>query len=307
MSNQKLFQPSVDDLEVNANVVVTFHGLMCFAHKATALVPFCEVGIHNDASGHTFSITVWEVDLGFDPPDKFDVSDSRKIASFKRTDTGSGPDNIVSLTVTNPRIAGVSYFQPEAVPVSINDFRRVPDFESRDFYDQRITGKKRDKFGPRVHIYNGIFYAGLLTQKKFKRHDGGKRLGRIGHLDAANIYLNVGGSAVLQVDGKSPVQMPYRADKRYLVMVENGCPPCNTIDFDEYYNTFTPPTGKPQYHLVLDESSAARKHMGEKKEDEAAEDAKKAFKKFLEKEGEKFSDDDAPCGAGAFGLSDGIG
>jgi hypothetical protein len=306
MSNQKLFQPEVDKIKKDANVVVAFHGLMCFAHKQTALVPFCEVGIHNDAPKHSLTITVWEVDPAFDPPKKYIISESNELAFFEGSQIGNGSDFIVSLNVSNPQTDGVKYFQPGAVPVSLNDFRRMPDFESADFYDARIDEKLLEKFGPRVHVQSGIFYAWYLTNKKFKRRDNVKKLGRIAHVMAANIYLNDGESAVLQVGNEAPVPMPYSTDKKYLILIDNGCPTCTDIDFPEYYKTFRPPQGKPEYHLELDESLASLQSREGEEKVKVADSSKETFKKFLKERKHEFSNDDSPCGAASFGRSDGI-
>ncbi|MBV9923754.1 MAG: hypothetical protein JOZ96_01840 [Acidobacteria bacterium] len=306
MADEKLF-PEISKIDKDANVVVAFHGLMCFAHKGTALIPFCEVGIHRDAPGHSLEITVWEVDAGFDPPVKFNISESAEIRSFTRNQTGSGPDDIVSLSVSNPQVDGTKYFQRSPVTVSENDFRRVLDFESSDFYNERVVGKIREKFGPRLHIQNGTFYAWHLTNKKFKRHDNGKKFGRVNHVAAANIYLKSGESAVLQVGRETPVPMPFSTDKKYFVMIDNGCESCNDIDFDEYYTTFTRPSMKPEFHLELDAEVNAREPADEGKEAETAADAKEAFEQFLRKHKHILSGDDTPCGAAAFGRSDGIG
>jgi hypothetical protein len=306
MANEKLFQPEVNKIEKDANVVVAFHGLMCFAHKRTALIPFCEVGIHNNAPGHSLEITVWEVDAGFDPPDKSVISDSKEIAFFERAETGSDPSNIISLTASNTRVPGVSYFQRGPVTAAQNDFRRVLDFEGSDFYDESIDSKNLDKFGPRVHINNGLFYSWFLTKKKFKRYDNVKRFGKINHIAAANIYLNDGGSAVLQVGDKTPVNMPFSHNKKYLIMIDNGCRSCNTIDFDDYYRAFTPPSMKPELHLAPDDDVTIREPARVKKDEKAAEEAKESFERFLREQKHVLSGDDSPCGSVAFGRSDGI-
>ena len=309
MANEKLFLPKADKIAKDANVIVAFHGLMCFAHRQTALVPFCEVGIHNDAENHSWEITVWEVDPDFDPPKKYIISESNEIAFYEESQLGSSPGLIVTLSVSNPQIDGVNYFQKGPVPVSLNDFRRMPDFESTDFYSPRLEVKHPEKFGPRVHIQSGTFYTWLPTSKKFKRHDNAKKFGKIAHVMAANIYLKEGESAALQVGDGGALPMPYSREKKYFVYIDNGCPDCNYIDFPEYYKTFTLPYMKPEYHVVLDEEEeASAREAGEDEEDEKlAEDSKKAFKKFLnDRRGHILSNDDSPCGAAGFGDSDGI-
>jgi hypothetical protein len=313
------FEPTVAEFPTDAGVVLAFHGLMCFCHNTVEDRPFCEIGIHTQAPNHTFRMTVLKVGTSFDPPASPDYTALDEGETYLEAQTGSSPTSLITFKVNNPRIPeGVHYFKRgQGSGKGPNDFSRVPDLESPDFYGEfletmpggeRFLPKLVNAFGPVVRVTDGLFYTRLGTKFKTKRRAKDnpethvRRLGRVAEVVGANIYLGAEGSVDLITQSGTRTLKP-TGDYKYLVLIDNLCPreDCPDTDFNLYDSTFDKPAAAPRLELVRDDEE------GEGDEEKSANDAARAAffanqKQLLNPEEHK-SNDDSPCGASGFGTS----
>lgn len=298
-----------DPIPHGANVVIGFHGLMCFCHRHGHSDRNAEVGVHNNSPAHSLSIVVYRVADTFDPPYDMDMGITSKTqpyaGPFSKGQTGSLKSNIVRFKVNDPRISGVRYFHEGAGPRDHpNNFRHILDLE-RDFYPGIELPKKGDRLGPRIRINHGRFYTLCRTETQFERVEVGAPpanppvlIGSLARMVGANIYLEGDGNVTLKMPASDDVVM--RADDgKFFVLIDNGCAGCQTNDFPLYYDTFDPPLGNP---VVFDLKAVGTIPI-QPRPNSPCDIFLPQVDKILKKDNHFMSTDDAPCGVAGFGSS----
>jgi hypothetical protein len=303
--------PFSQDIPSGANVVLGFHGLLCFCHRHGHSDRNCEVGVHNRSASHNLSISVYRVLDTFNPPYNMDMGIDENTLPFAgpfvKGALGSLNTNIVRFDVDEPReITGVKYFHMGSVDKPRdhpNNFRHIVDLE-HDFHPGIVLNKIRRRMGPRLRINNGLFYTLCRTETQFERvvQEGPAQnpvpIGSVALMVGANIYLENDGKVTLKMPGDDDVELKASQGK-YFVLIDNGCRGCTGSDVLRYYDVIDSPPAKfdlrkkstgtgspapgspceiflPQVNLIL----------------------KDAFQPFIA--------DDTPCGAAGFGLSGSI-
>lgn len=247
--------PKVSTLPEDGNLFLIFHGLFCFAYKAETRT--CQVGVHNDAPGHTFRLGVWEVMPEAEP--RLTVIESERFHDTHEP---------ITINVEAPRVPDVGFFMdgPAHSP-HYHDWRRVPDLEGPNFFDVPL-GKVKGKLRPVITIQQGVFFSERLTDSEFVRIDEGN-VGDI--IDLGNIAYHVGADisgqrVTVKVGGEDllPPLVP-EAGKRYVLYFYNSCPdtrhpPCaftpnspvksERNDFHLYFRALNPPPRRHEYLLV---------------------------------------------------------
>lgn len=298
-----------DPIGRGANVVIGFHGLMCFCHTHRDAGKECEVGIHNKAPDHTFTITVFKVSPAFDPPHEMDMTPYELYRGpFDISHTGNSRNDKVRFNVKHPVKAAVEYFQQGAPKEHPNNFRNILDLEGEDFYEAIELGKKSDNLGPRLRIDAGLFYTICKSGAEFRRvaSTGGQRdIGGIARMAAANIYLQANGSVTLKMKNAPDVEMS-AADGKFFVLVDNGCqlvhPNCEVGDFILYYETFDiPPANAAIFNLVKVGGGPATPAPGSPCALFLPE-----VDRMLRRQDKLLSTDDSPCGVAGYGSSGSI-
>jgi hypothetical protein len=296
-------------------VILAFHGLLSLRFKTPGGPgsEFVEVGMHADAPRHNLSIKAFDLKSGSDDPfftsnlgpagsatiDKirFDAVDTTFPIGFFQ------PTGFKHATATEKRKVGDPL-----------DFRQVTDFECPEFYNRNLP-KNDNLFRPRLILKTGIFVSLLLSQHSFQRQApfDKKKLGSVAEFAAAGIYLNEGGLIALRVGGDEVTpQIKPPGQTLYLFLFDNSCPPkvCNfnpqspvkqeRNDFFEYYKMFTIPDEAEEFELHLETKNPAGPDLPAFRQGtEAYQTAAKFLRKIFEKDIE--SNNDAPCGPGAYG------
>jgi hypothetical protein len=300
--------PVRTDIPHSPNIVVVFHGLMCFCHNGA---DFCQIGIHNNAPHHKFKINLYEVAGRFDIPYDPRLGATTLVESYDKGDTGGSDKHFVRLDVLDSGVTDVGYYQIEPPKSDAHDFRHIVDLEGPGLHHGEKLRKRPTHMGPRIHINQGVFYTLCRTRRQFKTVSGEEvnRIGSVAQFVACNIYLEGEGYFSIQMKGKEVKKL--ESDKKYLITVSNGCPqndpacvfvpdhPDKTKrnDFHHYYDTFERPGGK-EYELFRDTDSPLNPSCS----DDFLGDIKRVF----EQDSGPRATDDAPCGAAGFGVSSGL-
>jgi hypothetical protein len=290
-------------------VFIAFNGLMALTYDQLG---FVEVGIHNNAAKHEFSIKVYE-GFGSDEP------------MFARNfgPASTCPVDVIRFDISDPLLTGVKAFTPPSKsddPVDREfedlDLRWITDFESLDFYDRRLQ-KKRDLFRPRMHLRHGIFVTLSSTSesKIFKREapNDPHILGRVATIIGALVYLEPDGFIAVRI-GTEQLRLEAKDNRTYIVYVENSCAkqeckfePASTVkekrnDFYEYYQMFHIPDDKEEYELVLTNPDVeSERPVDDVKHAERGTLRFRNVRDFLESLLKRRANDEAPCGPGSFG------
>lgn len=278
-----------------ANVVLGFHGLMCFCHRHLHDNK-CEIGIHNGSSSHELKITVYSVSPSFDPPHQMDMRPFFKVAGpFTTADTGDTKNDKVTFDVDEPRLSGVKYFQRGGPRDDPNNFRLILDLED-DFYPGVKLKKLKDIFGPRLRVEHALFYTLCPSRAQFSRVEATNPpsnpspLGSVARMVGANIYLEDDGSVTMKMENSPGVVMKPE-DGKFFVLIDNGCENCeDDNDFHFYYDTFEQPTDAPRFDVVKTASGTRSLPEG-------------TPCKLIEDVATARGSDDSPCGAAGFGSS----
>ena len=302
---------SSDPIPHGANVVIGFHGLMCFCHRHSHSDRNCEVGIHNNSPAHNLSIVVYRVAPTFDPPYDMNMGIDPQTTPpfagpFGKGQTGSLKGNIVRFKVDDPSLSGVRYFQSGAGPRDHpHNFRHIIDLE-RDIYPGEQLPKKGDRMGPRVRINHGLFYTLCRTETQFEKVEvvsppvnPPTPIGSLARMVGANIYLRRGGKVTLKMPAADDVVMR-EADGKFFVLVDNGCAGCQTNDFPLYYHTFDPPMGNP---VIFDLQPVGPAPIPSPPPGSPCDLFLRQVDDILRKKNQLMSTDEAPCGAAGFGSS----
>ena len=297
-------------------VILAFHGLLSLRFKTPGGPGsgFVEIGMHAEAPRHNLSIKAFDLKSGSDDP----------FFSSNLGPAGSASVEKIRFDAVNTAFP-IGFFQPTGFQHATAtakrkvtdplDFRQVSDFECPEFYNRELE-KIDTLFRPRLILKTGIFVSLLLSQHSFKRQApfDEKKLGPLAEFAAAGIYLNEGGVIGLRVgnDEVTPVIKPTPGETLYLFVFDNSCPPkvCNfnpqspikeqRNDFFEYYKMFTIPDEGEEFELHLESKNPAGPDLpGLREGTKAYDDAAKFLKKIFQKEID--SNNDAPCGPGAFG------
>ncbi len=288
------------------DVLVLFHGLLAFAHNTDEGV--CEVAVNNEAKDHVFHFRLLEFDKGADRP--------KELYSLKSSDLKHIMVGPILLDAVRPTVSGVRYFQVDGFQSGeidlrpTYDWRRLPDFESKCFYDQ-VLDRNPNSHSPRMYIRNGLFHTCVPTDYAFylTSAETGElvcNLGQISFVTGASICLEENGYVTLKI-GKEDFRLRKDANKRYVIVLLNICetqfeevgedetgierPP----DFPEHYKTFKLPREKHELTLKRKEPRIGSPNT--------------PYSDFIREIlfGESFfSDQRAPCGSVGFGLSDGF-
>lgn len=296
-------------------VILAFHGLLSlrFKNPGGAGSGFCEVGMHADAPKHNFTIKAFDLTKSGEDP----------FYTYNAGPAGSSPLEKIRFDAVNADPAAVKFYQPAGfeyarpgVPRKVTDpldFRQVSDFECPEFY-YRDLRKNEGLFRPRLILKTGIFVSLLLSQNTFKRKAffDELNLGQITEFVAAGMYLKAGGLCALRV-GDAEVRFelnPAPAKTLYLVLFDNSCPPkvCKfdgessikeeRNDFFEYYKMFAIPDDGEEFEMLL---QSKREDAPELPALRPGTEAYRVTGNFLHKTIQKESNNDAPCGPGAFG------
>ncbi|HJQ31457.1 MAG TPA: hypothetical protein VJ866_04745 [Pyrinomonadaceae bacterium] len=287
-----------DPIPHGANVVIGFHGLMCFCHRHSHRDKNCEVGIHNNSPDHDLSIKVYKVLSTFDPPYDMNAGITSQTqpdaGPFSKGQTGSLKGNMVTFKVDSPSISGVKYFQSGPGPRDHpNNFKHILDLE-HDFYPGFVLQKQGDHMGPRIRINHGLFYTICPSATQFGRQEAGipgttAPIGSLARMVGANIYLKPDGKVTLKMPAAGDVVMK-ATEGKFFVLVDNGCIGCKDNDFHLYYQTFFKPTGEPTFDVVKTASGMATPAPG-------------SPCGLIEQIVAGKGTDDTPCGAAGFGGS----
>lgn len=310
------FPPITELPTVEPQVILAFHGLLSLRFKSPGGPgsEFCEVGMHADAPKHNFTIKAFDLTSGSEDPfftSSFGPAGSATVDKirFDAVNTNAPfafyqPTGFKHATATEKRKVGDPL-----------DFRQVTDFECPEFYNRNLP-KHDSLFRPRLILKTGIFVSLLLSQHSFKRQApfDEKELGALAEFAAAGIYLKPGGLVALrvgEVEVKPPIK-PAGEKTLYLFVFDNSCPPkvCNfnpqspikheRNDFFEYYKLFTIPDEAEEFELLLESKNASGPDLPAFRQGtEAYQTAAKFLRKIFEKDIE--SNNDAPCGPGAYG------
>lgn len=303
MSTPERFKwPTTEDDEPNeiphgADVVLGFHGLMCFCHRHSQDNK-CEIGIHKGSPRHNLSITVYAVAPDFDPPHQMDMRPFFRVAGpFGTAETGDSPGDKIEFKVDEPRRSDVKYFQMGGPRDDPRNFRLILDLED-DFYKGVQLKKRRDIFGPRIRVEDTLFYTLCASTKSFTRvettppQSNPTLLGRVARLVGGNIYVKSHGSVTMKLkNAPSVVMQP--SDGKFFVLIDNGCAGCHDNDFHLYYDTFEQPAKTPRFDVVGPDGTPPAPEPGTPCQ-------------LIEQVVSDKGTDDAPCGAAAYGSSGGI-
>lgn len=300
MSNAPKKWPTTENETPNviphgANVILGFHGLMCFCHRHNHADKNCEIGIYNGSPDHKLSITVYAVAPSFDPPYSMDMRPYFKVAGpFGTDETGNEKNEVVQFDVEKPVVSGVKYFQEGGPRDDPHNFRLILDLEG-DFYPGVELKKMKDLFGPRLRVDHGLFYTLCPSRTKFSRVEVNTPgdltpLGSVARMVGANIYLQDSGSVTLKMKNAPSVVMKPE-DGKFFVLVDNGCIGCKDVnDFHLYYNTFEQPKGAPQFDVLKTTSATPVLAPG-------------SPCALIERTVKDRGTDDTPCGSAGFGSS----
>lgn len=298
------------DIPHGANVVLGFHGLMCFCFRKGHNDRNCEVAIHNRSAAHNLSLTVYKVLDTYDPPYNMNMGITKDTLPFAgpfvKGSLGSLNTNIVRFDVDEPReISGVKYFHrgdgPRDHPYN---FRHIIDLE-HDFHPGVVLEKISRRMGPRLRFNNGLFYTLFKTQTQFERvvvqgpAQDPVDIGSLALLVGANIYLENDGKVDIHMLGEENPLTLRASQGKFFVLIDNGCRGCTDSDVRHYYELIEPPSVK--YDL---------RKKGGKVSAPPAPDSSDAL--FLSEVNLILKDvgiearDDTPCGAAGFGMSGSI-
>jgi hypothetical protein len=286
---------TADDIPPGADVVLGFHGLMCFCHRH-GRDNKCEIGVHNGSPVHQLSITVYAVAQGFDPPHQMDMRPFFKVAGpFGTAETGDK----VEFEVEEPRLSRVSYFQRGGPRDDPRNFRLILDLED-DFYKGVQLKKRKNLFGPRIRVEHALLYTLCASRATFSRvevtsppgNGNPTPLGRVSRLVGANFYVESRGSVTMKLKNAPGVVMR-PSDGKFFVLIDNGCAGCEDNDFHRYYDTFEQPAGTPRFDVIRDHTTPPTPAPG-------------TPCALIERTVKDRGTDDSPCGAAGFGASDEI-
>lgn len=309
------FPPITELPNREPQVILAFHGLQALRFKTPGGPGsgFVEVGMHADAPKHNLSIKAFDLKSGSEDP----------FFTSNLGPAGSATIDKIRFDAVNSAFP-IGFFQPPGFQHATAtekrkvgdplDFRQVTDFECPEFYGRGLN-KIDALFRPRLILKTGIFVSLLLSQHSFQRQApfDKKKLGSLAEFAAAGIYLNEGGLIALRVGGDEVTPEIKTPDQTlYLFLFDNSCPPkvCNfnpqspikqeRNDFFEYYKMFTIPDEAEEFELHLESRNPAGPDLPAFREGtEAYQTAAKFLRKIFQKDIE--SNNDAPCGPGAYG------
>lgn len=282
------------------SVTVVFRGLLTFCFDGTRY----EVGVLNDDAtgpGHDLLFRKWIKPVGgpCTTPTPYDTP----ATSFELRVNKAEP------SVDRIYIIGNSTFS-RTTPAGNhpNDFRWMIDFDLELHPSISPVPKIPARVSPRLTINKGVFYTHHKTNTKFNAHHAQgtpvKPLDSVAEVMAARIYLAVGGSVDVVIDGAVKDTLPQTTGIEYQIDVFNLCDPspnpqCRYVsghptdrtrrnDFFMYYNALSIGAGD-QFHLMAVHPTADSEITG-----------------ICRVDGEHGTDP-APCGGGGFGGSGGFG
>jgi hypothetical protein len=307
--------PSAELPTTEPQVILAFHGLMSLTHKTPegpGTPGFCEVGIHDNAPNHNFSVKVFDLESSSADP----------FYSFNFGPAHPSPIDLIRFDALNANPPNVGFYQPLTFNIGTAtrgrfvedplDFRQVNDFEGPEFYNRPLE-KHLPVFRPRILVKSGIFVTLVSSEKTFRREApfDPLMLGKIAEIAGAGVYLQPNGLAVLRF-GHEEVRLPLKpsGNTLYLFLFDNSCPPnvCKfrhdspikeeRNDFFEYYKMFKIPEDKEEFELISDPGAAVATPPA------PATPGRENFKRvvdFLGKNPFKESTNEAPCGPVGFG------
>jgi len=320
------FPPATSLPTTEPQIILAFHGLMSLSFKSpegNGNNGFCEVGIHDNAPHHDLKLKVF--DIGDNPSNNIEP-----FYTFNFATTHPSPTDLIRFDAVNANPQRVGFYEPLTfAPGTATqgrfvadpfDFRLVNDFEGPEFYN-RTLDKNLSTFRPRLFVKSGIFVTLVRTTKEFKREAplDPLKLGSVAEIAGAGIYLQPDGVVGLRF-GQQAITLPLKPGGRtlYLFLFDNACPPevCNfehtspikerRNDFFEYYKMFRIPDDKEEFELKSDPSAG-----GPATEEPATIPGRANYvrvRSFLlanvvnEKSPDATkSNNEAPCGPGAFG------
>jgi hypothetical protein len=287
-------------------VILVFHGLMGLAYNTLG---FCEIGMHSNAPGHECTVKVSEL-LDFPSRPFFTYN-------FGLLANGGAPDRIrLDIVEPLPDYTPPKFFMNKDSDHDENDFRRVVDYESEDFYGRKLK-LKTSVFKPRLNIRSGVFLTGLVTEDRYYRvaPNDARYLGHVAVVVAAFIYHKPEGYVALRID-KQELKLTPREDRIYMVEFENLCPDdvpdgdtATATDFDLYADTFEIPDDREHYRLVKEGPYLQQKFdpVLLKKEEPTTEESRERTRgvRWLEVFHQLFSSRESPCGEAGFGKTTG--
>jgi hypothetical protein len=322
MSN---FPPATELPTTDPQVILAFHGLMTFRYKNPSPQGpgFCEVAMHADAAKHDFSVKIFDLSngSGSDPFNTFNFgpAGSASVEKFRLDAVNADPPDVKFYQPVNLQF-GTEKEGTVVVPDPL-DFRHVIDFEDEKFYGRDLQ-KNENLFRPKLILKTGVVVTLVRSSKKFKRQApfDERLLGRIAQMAAAGIYLKPGGLVALRF-GQQEVRLELKPTGKtlYLILFDNSCStkvckfnPNSPIkeernDFFEYYKMFSVPEDAEEFELLLEDANVNASTKGRQEEEQVPREMKPGTAAYSEVAGsfsslvDKESNNEAPCGPGAFG------
>lgn len=252
-------------LPPNPTVTMRFTGLLAFCFDKK--FKYCQVGFHTKAIGH-------EVRVGVSKKRQGQITAAIPMLKFSHEMIHSSSDlwlDIEGATPPKQQTAEPYIVNNQgSTPIDDQDFRRVVDFEGKDFYGRRLNIKS-GVLTPSLYIGKGLFYTAELTSHPYvavsvdatvndrhlhthptteydsARHASGRRLGQIATSIGVNIYLDHDSQALVLRAGKKFGAELFRLNREegvtYEVTIDNNdnglSPPSHPgSHFGLYYDAF---------------------------------------------------------------------
>ncbi|HEY6232587.1 MAG TPA: hypothetical protein VIW64_15090 [Pyrinomonadaceae bacterium] len=229
----------------NPGVRIIFQGLLVFCHKGKQ----CEIALFRNDSKHHLEVTIFE--------------NCKQV--FATTDD---VDPIVIRTMSigiDGEAANVSFFHVgdpgtfDRVNGHQNDFWWLLDLD--DAYGKKLD-KQMTAFKTKLTVSNGLFYTFQHTNSQFIGVDGpfphgGKSLGHMAKIMAADIPFEKDKSVTLKINGKDVFHpLKFKPGTRYEIYVSNECfdasgVTCADSDFDQNFEV-TKLAHAERFQLKLD-------------------------------------------------------
>lgn len=252
-------------LPPNPTVTMRITGLAAFCFDKN--FKYCQVAFHTRAIGHEVRVGVYkklrDQIVSATPKLIFSHEMIRHSSDLWLDIEGATPpkQQTAELYIVNNQGSTL---------IDDQDFRRVVDFEGKDFYGRRLNIKD-GVLTPSLYIRKGLFYAAALTSHPYiamsvdvavndrhlhahpttgdysARHASGRRLGQIASSVGVNIYMDHASQALVLRAGKKGGAELFRLNNKegitYEVAIENDdnglSPPSHPgSHFGLYYDAF---------------------------------------------------------------------
>ncbi|HKP47517.1 MAG TPA: hypothetical protein VJT50_13035 [Pyrinomonadaceae bacterium] len=233
----------------HAFVTVIFSGLMGFAYESgddTGIV-----GFHRGNGDHKLIVKVYRYPCG-DPLKEVDVNN----------------EDEMTLAVVPESNRRVAYFENDPfdqfnrLTGDPNDFRWLPDLDSRDFYEEGYDIDK-NKYHNRLRVKNATFYTRLRTNSTFDlvTPDGQiiRSFGHVARYMAAAIERHLFDKRVLLTIGRMEIPLEPGGGAKYQVLFSNECDSCEPHPVGDLTNKDE--TKRNDFHFARDVMNIPSDHV----------------------------------------------